>query len=102
MSAQQKLEIWMEQEYWNYEEKSLVKHEFINGQLYAMAGGTEAHADICLNISSATKTRLRGKACKAANSDLKVKVEATGDTFYPDTTIHCPPQKFEAKAITRF
>lgn len=97
MSAQPKLEIWTEQEYWDYEEKSEVKHEFIHGQPYAMAGGTEAHADICGNIFSAAKVRLRGKACKAANSDLKVKVEATGDSFYPDTTIHCPPARFQGK-----
>ena len=40
MSAQLKLETWSEQEYWAYEEKSEVKHEFINGVPYAMAGGT--------------------------------------------------------------
>lgn len=97
MSAQPKLEMWTEQEYWDTEEKSSVKHEFINGQLYAMAGGTEAHADICLNIASAAKNRLRGKPCKAANSELKVKVEATGDSFYPDAMIHCPPARFEGK-----
>lgn len=97
MSAQLQLKTWTEQEYWDYEEKSEIKHEFINGQLYAMAGGTSDHADICLNITSAAKARLRGKACKASNSDLKVKVEATGDTFYPDATIHCPPQRSEGK-----
>lgn len=97
MSAQHRLETWTEQQYWDFEEKSQVKHEFVNGQLYAMAGGTSDHADICLNISSAAKTRLRGKACKAVTSELKVKVEATGDTFYPDTTIYCPPSRFEGK-----
>ncbi len=97
MSAQPKLESWTEQEYWDYEEKSLVKHEFINGQLYAIAGGTETHADICGNIFTAAKNRLRGKRCKAVNSELKVKVEATGDSFYPDAMIHCPPARFEGK-----
>ncbi len=97
MSAQRKLEIWSEQEYWNYEEKSEVKHEFINGQLYAMAGGTLAHADICGNVFAAAKARLRGKRCKAVNSELKIKVEATGDSFYPDATIYCPPARFTGK-----
>ncbi len=91
------IETWTEQEYWDAEEESEVKHEFINGQLYAMAGGTEAHADICLNITSAAKNRLRGKACKAVNSELKVKVEATGDSFYPDALIHCPPARYQGK-----
>ena len=97
MSAQLKLETWSEQEFWDYEEKSEVRHEFINGQLYAMAGGTLAHANICLNIASAAKNRLRGKRCKAASSELKVKVEATGDSFYPDATIYCPPARFTGK-----
>lgn len=97
MSAQQQLESWTEQEYWDFEEKSSVRHEFVNGQLYAMAGGTEAHADICGNIFAAAKNRLRGKRCKAVNSELKIKVEATGDTFYPDALIHCPPARFEGK-----
>lgn len=97
MSARLQLKTWTEQEYRDFEETSKIKHEFINGGLYAMAGGMETHADICLNITSAAKARLRGKACKASNSDLKVKVEATGDTFYPDATIHCPPQRSEGK-----
>ena len=97
MSAQPKLESWTEQEYWNFEEKSSVKHEFINGQLYAMAGGTHTHAAISSNIVIAAGSRLRGKPCRAINSDLKVKVAATGDTFYPDALIHCPPARFEGK-----
>lgn len=97
MSAQPKLETWTEQEYWDYEEKSEVRHEFINGQLYAMAGGTLDHALICTNISSATKVRLRGKPCRAVGSELKIKVEATGDSFYADATIFCPPARFEGK-----
>ena len=97
MSAQRKLEIWNEQEFWDYEEKSPIKREFINGQLYAMAGGTEAHADICGNTFAAAKARLRGKRCKAVNSELKIKVEVTGDSFYADASIHCPPSRFEGK-----
>ena len=97
MSAQLKLETWTEQEYWDYEEKSEVKHEFINGVPYAMAGGTLDHAKICGNVYSASKARLRGKRCEAINSELKVKVEATGDSFYPDATIYCPPARFAGK-----
>ena len=97
MGAQLKLETWTEQEYWAYEETSEVKHEWINGVPYAIAGGTSNHADICGNIFGACKTRLRGKRCKAVNSELKVKVEATGDSFYPAATIYCPPARFQGK-----
>ena len=97
MSAQRQLETWTEQEYWDLEEKSEVKHEFVNGVPYAMAGGTLNHAKICGNVYSASKARLRGKRCEAVNSELKVKVEATGDSFYPDATIYCPPARFQGK-----
>ena len=97
MSAQLQLETWTEQEYWDLEEKSEVRHEFINGVPYAMAGGTLNHAKICLNVASAAKARLRGKRCEAASSELKVKVEATGNSFYPDATIYCPPARFAGK-----
>ncbi len=97
MSAQHQLETWTEQEFWDYEEKSEVRHEFINGQLYAMAGGTLNHAKICTNVVTSAKTRLRGKRCTAVTSELKVKVEATGDSFYPDATIYCPPSRFAGK-----
>ena len=97
MSAQLQTKRWTEAEYWAFEETSPVKHEFINGQLYAMAGGTLPHANICLNVAAAAKGRLRGKPCNAATSELKVKVEATGDSFYPDASIHCPPSRFVGK-----
>ena len=97
MSAQPKIEVWTEQEYWDLEEKSEVKHEFINGVPYAMAGGTLNHAKICTNVVTSAKTRLRGKRCDVVTSELKVKVEITSDTFYPDATIYCPPSRFQGK-----
>ena len=95
--AQTQPKTWSEAEYWAFEVSSKVRHEFINGKLYAMAGGTLNHATLCGNIFAAAKVRLRGKPCSAVNSELKVKVEATGDSFYSDATIYCPPARFEGK-----
>ena len=97
MSAQHQLENWMEEEYWELEEKSEVKHEFINGQPYVMSGGTFNHTAICGNVHSAAKSRLRGKPCSAHNSEQKVKSEKSGNTFYPDAVIFCPPSRFTGK-----
>lgn len=67
---------------------SAVKLEYCEGEIYAMAGGTPAHADLAASI-----TRLLGNAlidqCRVSSSDLKVRVEATDLTTFPDVTVVC-------------
>ena len=58
-----------------------------------MAGGTEAHNDITLNVASLLKEKLRGK-CKTFANDMKVWVEEAGTFFYPDVTVVCGERKF--------
>jgi len=69
-------------------EVSGVKLEFCEGEIYAMAGGTPAHAEL-----SASLTRLLGNALlgrsRVASSDLKVRIEATDLTTFPDVTVIC-------------
>lgn len=97
MSAQLKLETWTEEEYLAMEENSPVKHELIYSIPYAMAGGTFNHTRVCGNVFAATKARLRGKPCSAHSSEQKVKSEKSGNTFYPDAVIFCPPSRFAGK-----
>jgi Uma2 family endonuclease len=81
------------EEYLVLEEKAEYKSEFINGNIFKMAGGTEAHNDITLNVAAALKTKLRGK-WKTFASDMKVWVEEAGTFFYPDVTVVCSERKF--------
>ena len=97
MSAQLQLETWTQDEYLAMEEKSEIRHELIYGIPYAMAGGTFNHTRVCSNLVRHTGNRLSGKPCSAHSSEQKVKVEETGNTFYPDAVIFCPPSRFEAK-----
>lgn len=97
MSAQHQLETWTEEEYWELEERSEVKHEFINGQPYVMSGGTFNHTTICGNVFASAKAHLRGKPCRARSSEQKVKSEKSGNTFYPDAVVFCPPSRFIGK-----
>ena len=97
MTAQLQLETWTEEEYREFEETSPVRHEFINGQLWRMAGGTFNHTTICSNLVRHSMNRLSGKACRARSSEQKVKTEKSGNTFYPDAVIYCPPARFEGK-----
>ena len=97
MSAQLQLETWSQAEYLAMEEKSLIKHEFVYGIPYAMAGGTFNHTTVCSNLVRHAMNRLSGKPCRARSSEQKVKVEESGNTFYPDAVIFCPPARFEGK-----
>ncbi len=80
-------------EYVQLEEFANVKHEYFNGEIYALAGGTPEHAALAMAIGSAFITLLRGSACRVFSSDLRVRVSATGLATYPDVTIVCGEQQ---------
>lgn len=71
------------------EESSTVKHEYLGGLVWAMAGGSPAHARIAANVATLLATQLAGKRCAVYSSDLRVRVAATGLATYPDITVVC-------------
>jgi Uma2 family endonuclease len=75
--------------YLEHESSSNSKHEFLDGEIYAMAGGTIEHAVLSVNVSAALSTQLRGAPGLVASSDPKVRVLATGLASYPDVTVIC-------------
>jgi Uma2 family endonuclease len=76
-------------EYVRLEEDSDIKHEFLEGRVWAMSGGTPAHAAIAANVTILLGNALRGKAYQAYSSDLRVRAQATGLGTYPDVTVVC-------------
>jgi Uma2 family endonuclease len=76
-------------EYVRLEGESRVKHEYLQGQVWAMAGGTPEHAAVQVNVSTLLNTQLRGKPCRVYGSDLRVRVTETGLGTYPDVTVVC-------------
>ncbi|MCP4702923.1 MAG: Uma2 family endonuclease [Gammaproteobacteria bacterium] len=85
---QQAVKTISREEYLALEEKSGIKHEFYQGEIFVMSGGTFNHASICGNIYSALKTKLRGKQCTPMNSDMRIRVPSGLDT-YPDVSVFC-------------
>jgi Uma2 family endonuclease len=79
----QRIHSYTYEAYLEYEASSTTKHEFINGDIYAMAGGTVERAIIAVNVSSSLNLQLRDSPCVVASSDLKVRVLASGMTTYP-------------------
>jgi Uma2 family endonuclease len=78
-------------EYLALEQASNVKHEYFNGEIYAMAGGTPAHAALAVAVSSSLFAQLRGGPCRVFSSDLRIRVAASGLCTYPDVTVVCGP-----------
>jgi Uma2 family endonuclease len=65
-----------------------VKLEYCEGEIYAMAGGTPAHADLAASMMRVLGNALLGR-CRVSSSDLKVRIEATDLSTFPDVTVVC-------------
>ncbi|MEM1417325.1 MAG: Uma2 family endonuclease, partial [Myxococcota bacterium] len=76
-------------DYARLEERSEVKHEFLDGAVWAMAGGSPAHAATAANVVALLSDALRDRACRVFSSDLRVRVPATGLGTYPDVSVVC-------------
>lgn len=76
-------------EYLIVEEQGEIEHEFLDGQVWAMAGGSPEHAAIAANLAALFTTALRGQRCRVFSADLRVRILATGLATYPDLTIVC-------------
>jgi Uma2 family endonuclease len=77
------------EEYFAWEEQQLERHEYINGEIYAMSGGTVTHSDIAGNFLSLLKAHMRGSGCKTLNSDARVNILASSHYVYPDVSVTC-------------
>lgn len=80
-------------EFFDFEEASVEKHEYHQGQVYAMAGGTLRHSQIKVNVVRELSQRLRGKPCKPFDADLRIRVPKSGLITYPDASVVCGPPK---------
>lgn len=76
-------------EYRRFEDSNPARHEFVDGHILAMAGGTPAHARLQAAILFALERRLEGGPCQPFGSDLRIKVVATGMATYPDVSVIC-------------
>ncbi len=85
-------------DYLALEESSNVKHEYFNGEIYAMAGGTPDHAALAMAVGADLIGQLRNGPCRVFSSDLRIRVLATGLAAYPDVTIVCGPLEHDAES----
>lgn len=95
MSTAPRLDALTVDEYLAGESRAERKHEFVDGVIYSMVGGSNAHAIIATNITGLLHAQLRGSRCRVFNSDAKVRIRRGSSTrfYYPDASVICTPNR---------
>lgn len=78
------------EEYLAFDAANEGKHEFVNGQILAMAGGSMRHSELAARMTAVLVTG-RKSDCRAFQSDLRIRILATGRSTYPDASVICGP-----------
>lgn len=88
--------------YLKMEEASEIKHEYIDGYTYAMAGASDAHVTIALNMAMLLRNHLRGSQCRVYIADMKVRLESLNRFYYPDVMVTCDERDRETPTYKQF
>ena len=76
-------------DYLSHEEASNTKHEYLDGQIYALAGGIPEHSALIASVTTHLSNQVRGGHCRVHMSDLRIRVVETGLATYPDVAVVC-------------
>jgi Uma2 family endonuclease len=88
------------QDYLAVEEMGPVRHEFLRGAIFAMAGGTPEHAALSAAIVVLLGTHLRGRSCRPYSADLRIRIPATGLATYADAAVVCGEPERDSESTT--
>jgi Uma2 family endonuclease len=89
VAAQEHFPRFTPEEYFVWEEQQLHRHEYIDGEVYAMSGGSINHSNIAMNFGTMLKNHLKGSGCKTLNSDARVNIFESNNYIYPDLSVTC-------------
>ncbi len=89
MALAQKKTLYTPEDYLEMERGAKTRHEFVDGIIYAMAGESLSHSQICINLAREVSIKLKGTNCQALSPNMKVRAESKGMFAYPDLTIVC-------------
>ena len=97
MSLQRAMAVFTPEEYLDLERQSEIRHEFLDGTVYAMAGESPTHSAICFNLAATIGVQLRGTNCRGFSPNMKVRAGEAGLYAYPDLAIACGEVFFHDK-----
>jgi Uma2 family endonuclease len=88
--------------YLDWEPQQEMRYEYINGEIYAMTGGTIPHNDIAINLLSTLLPQVRTQGCRLNMADVKLQIDASGVYYYPDLIVSCDPRDLNARKFIQF
>lgn len=88
-------------EYLAWEAEQTERHDFVGGEVYAMAGAEDRHVTVCLNAAMALRQHLAGSRCKTYMADMKVQCDADSAFFYPDVLVTCSEADRQSPLVKR-
>lgn len=87
------------EEFLDWEDAQEERHEFVDGEIFAMVGASLVHGTICLNLASLFKTQLRGRGCLTFQEGTKLR--AGRNVFYPDIVVSCGRDRLDQRCLER-
>jgi Uma2 family endonuclease len=88
--------------YLDWEPQQEMRYEYVNGEIYAMTGGTIPHNDIAINLLSTLLPQVRAQGCRLNMADVKLQIEASGLYYYPDLLVSCDPRDLNARKFIQY
>ena len=79
------------EEFLEWDRTQTIRHEFVDGEVYAMSGAGIAHNLAAGNLYLSLRGHLAGSSCRTFQTDVKLKVEAVGNFYFPDLIVTCSP-----------
>ena len=89
-------------EYLQMEDMGNIKHEYVDGRVYAMAGASDPHVTIAGNLFALLRSHVRGSGCRVYIADMKARIESLNRFYYPDVMVTCDPRDQETSTYKRF
>ena len=86
--------IFSVENYLDFERVQIERHEFLDGNVYAMAGESPNHSTICFNLNGIIHNQLRGKKCRGFSPNMKIATNEKGLYSYPDLAVVCGQPTF--------
>jgi Uma2 family endonuclease len=90
------------EDYLEAEKFSPIKHEYIQGKIYAMSGASDAHVTIATNLIALLRNHVRGTGCRLYATDMKAHIESLNIFYYPDIMITCDQRDTNFEYFKRY
>ena len=90
------------EDYLEGERISPIQHEYRQGEIYAMAGASDAHVTISLNLATLLRNHVRGSGCRAYMAEMKARIEQANIFYYPDVMVTCDERDKNPEDFKRY